>query len=243
MLTQGWGDSSDVAALAEQLLNQQGVVTMRIAVTPTEKGKQALAELIQAKKNIRIDSLPALLFTEANGQKKLVVFPWCKEIGELDGFVTWNGMEKEPQDWPRKIRISVKLEVDPNTSRQSAGNTRVAASALAGGGNVTKRKWITLFDETYLSENISLDALDIGYTETRKDGHPVLKVIVDGPNGGKSAGKISGSINTPSSTSGWARIWITVPGEFPGSRLTGIIPSPGGFMSFPSMRRIWMTKA
>ncbi len=157
-------------------------MTTRIAVEPTEAGRQALAEMIHAE-NVKIDSLPALLFTEANGKEKLMVFPWCKEAGELHDLVTWDGIKKEPQDWPQRIRIQVQLEVDPIISQENTGSTRIAASALAGGGNVAKQKWVTLFDQTFLSQDISRDAIDIGYTETRKDGHPVLKVIIDGPNG------------------------------------------------------------
>ena len=182
VLTQGWGDPSDIAAMAEQLLNRQGIVTTRIAVELTEAGRQALAEMIYIE-NVKIDSLPALLFSEDNNKEKIIVFPWCREVGELEGLVKWDGIKNEPQDWPKRIRIQVKLEVDPITSQQNTGNTRMAASALAGGGNVAKRKWLMLFDQTFLSQDISLDALDIGYTETRKDGRPVLKVIIDGPNG------------------------------------------------------------
>ena len=182
VLTQGWGDPSDLAALAERLLNQQGVVTTRITVIPTEAGRQALAEMIYSQK-VKIESLPALLFSESGGKETLMVMPWCKAIEELEGLVTWDGVKKEAQDWPQKIRLQIKLEVEPTASQQGSANTRVAASALAGGSNVGKRKWITLFDQSLLSENLSLDALDIGYTETRKDGHPVLQVVVDGPSG------------------------------------------------------------
>ena len=182
VLTQGWGDPSDLAALAEQLLNQLGVVTKRLWVSPTEAGNQALAKMIPAQK-VKIESLPALLFTEPNGQETLMVFPWCKKIEELDGLVTWDGKKNEGSDWPQKIRIQVQLEVAPLASQQSTANTRVAASALAGGGSVAKSKWVTLFDQEFLSQAVSLDALDIGYTEGRKEGHPILQVVVDGPNG------------------------------------------------------------
>ncbi|MCB2166516.1 MAG: VWA domain-containing protein [Deltaproteobacteria bacterium] len=182
VLTQGWGDPSDLAALAERLLNQQGVVTTRITVIPTEAGKHALAEMIHAQK-MKIESLPALLFSESGGKETLMVLPWCKAIEELEGLVTWDGVKKESQDWPQKIRLQIKLEVEPTASQQGSANTRVAASALAGGSNVGKRKWITLFDQSLLGEDLSLDALDIGYTETRKEGHPVLQVVVDGPSG------------------------------------------------------------
>jgi len=182
VLTQGWGDPSDLAALAENLLNRQGIVTTRIGVVPTETGKKALAEMIHAEK-VNIDSLSALLYKEDNGKERLMVFPWCKEIEEIEDLVTWDGIKKEPQDWPQKIRIQVKLVVEPIVSQENTGNTRSAASALAGGGSAVKRKRVTLFDQTYFGQDISLDALDIGYTETRKDGHPVLKVIIDGPNG------------------------------------------------------------
>lgn len=181
VLTQGWGDQSDLSALAENMLNRQGIVTTRIAVTPTNEGKKALAEMIHAE-NIKIDSLPALLFTE-HGNKKLMVFPWCRDIKEIENLVTWDGEEKAPQDWPQRIRIQVRLELDPVVSQENTGNTRVAASVLAGGGSVVKRKWETLFDYTYLSQDISQDAIDIGYTEARKDGHEVIRVVVDGPEG------------------------------------------------------------
>ncbi len=181
VLTQGWGDQSDLAALAEDMLNRQGIVTTRIAVTPTNEGKKALAEMIHAD-NLKIDSLPAVLFTD-HGNKKLMVFPWCREIKELENLASWDGKEKALQDWPQRIRIQVKLELDPVISQENTGNTRIAANALAGGGSSVKRKWETVFDYSYLSQDISLDAIDIGYTETRKDGHEVIRVVVDGPEG------------------------------------------------------------
>ncbi len=187
VLTQGWGDQSDLAALAEQLLNRQGIVTTRIEVVPTEAGKHVLAGMIYAE-NVKIETLPALFFIDADEKEKLMVFPWCKEIRDLDGLVTWDGIKKEPQDWAQRVRLQVRLEVEPIVSRQSTGNTRMAASALAGGGSVPKRKWLTLFNQEHLSQallsqDVSLDSIDIGYTETSKDGHPVLRVIVEGPNG------------------------------------------------------------
>jgi hypothetical protein len=181
VLTQGWGDQSDLAALAETLLNRQGMVTTRIKVVPTERGRKDLAAMIHAE-TVTIESLPALLFTE-DGNKKLMVFPWCREVEELEGLVTWDGVEKENQGWPQKIKIQVKLELEPVVSQENTGNTRIAANALAGGGSSLKRKWETVFDRTYLSQDISLDAIDIGYTETRKDGHEVIMVVVDGPEG------------------------------------------------------------
>ena len=182
ILTQGWGDPSDLAALAEQMLNRQGVMTKRILVIPTEAGKKALADMIHTE-HVRIESLPALLYTKADKTETLMVFPWCKPIDDLEGLVTWNGEKNEPQDWPQKVRLQVKVEIEPIPSGQSTGNTRVAASALAGGDSVANKRWETLYDYSLLNQDVSLDAIDIGYTETRKDGRPVLQVIVDGPNG------------------------------------------------------------
>jgi Mg-chelatase subunit ChlD len=181
VLTQGWGDPSDLASLAERLMNEQGVITVRAAVKPTERGRLEMAKEVGADK-LKIDSLPALRYTDAE-REHLMVFPWCREIDQLDGLVTWEGDTREPAVTRQKIRVQVKLEIESIASQQSTGSTRVAASALAGGNSVSKTKWVTVLDETFFGDEASLDALDIGYTEFRKDGHPTLQVVIDGPKG------------------------------------------------------------
>jgi len=180
VLTQGWGDPSDLAVLAERLLNQQGVVTTRAKVKPTDQGKQALAQTIGTDK-IKIDSLPALRYSESNGKDHFVVFPWCKELEQLKGLAVWDGSDKELRDERGKIRIQVVLELEPISSK-STGATRDAGSALAGSGG-SKTKKITVLDKFYLDDELSLDAIDIGYTEVREKGHPTLRILIDGPKG------------------------------------------------------------
>ena len=184
VLTQGWGDPSDLAGLAEHLLNQQGVRTARSEVKLTGPGKLELAKTMGTD-NVRIESLPALRYAEPSGKKHFIVFPWCQEMDGVKDWVTWDGSKNEPGDRREKVQMQVKLEIEPIASQQNTGNTHVAASALAGGGSVAKSKWVTVLDETIFSNEISLDAVDMGYTEIRKDGHPSLQILLEGPMGRK----------------------------------------------------------
>lgn len=191
VLTQGWGDPSDLARLAERLLNDQGVITRRAEVKPTGQGKKALAELAGVSK-IKVNSLPALRFEDRDGQKHFVVFPWCRELDRLEGLVQWDGSNREPYDRREKMRIRVELELQPIASQSTQG-TRIAASALAGGG-ASKTKLLKVLDESYFEDQAGLDALDIGYTEVQEKGQPALKCLLDGPLG-RRPGKKSVPLN------------------------------------------------
>jgi len=179
VLTQGWGDSSDLARLAERLLNDQGMVTKRAEVRPTDQGKKALAKLANVS-TVNVDSLSALRFEERDGHKHFVVFPWCRELEELDDLVKWDGSLSEPYDRREKIRIHVELELQAvgSESRQS---TRMAADALSGGASKNKR--LTVLDEYYRDDEASSGTFDIGYTEALEEGHSVLKCILGSPLG------------------------------------------------------------
>ena len=180
VLAQGWGDPSDLASLADRLLNLQGILTIRAEVELTKQGKTAMAKTLGSE-TVRIDSLPALRYTDAKDKDHFMVFPWCKELDELKGLVAWDGSKDEPYDRRQKIRIRVELELEAIES-QAMGATRDAASALAGGGG-SKTKKVIVLDETYRDDDLSLDAVDIGFTEIREDGHPTLRCLIEGPNG------------------------------------------------------------
>jgi hypothetical protein len=139
-----------------------------------------LAEMAGMDK-MKINSLPAIRYTDKKGKERFVVLPWCKDLSAIEDLVTWDGSKDAPYDRRPKSRIQVELEMVPIPS-QSAGATRDAATALAGGGGGKTKKVIVL-DETYMLDALSLDALDIGYTEVREDGHPTLKCLMDGPEG------------------------------------------------------------
>ncbi len=180
VLTQGWGDPSDLAGLAERVLNEQGFVTARAEVKPTGQGRKALAALAGVAM-IKVDSLPALRFEDRGGRKHFVVFPWCRELDQLQGLVLRNKADTEPEDRRQKIRVRVELDLEAIAS-QSTQNTRMAANALSGGG-ISKTKRMAVLDVSYRDDEAGLDAFDIGYTETREKGHPALKCILDGPLG------------------------------------------------------------
>ena len=180
VLTQGWGDPSDLAVLADHLLSVNGYVTRRAEVRLTDQGRKALAKRAGSEK-VKMNSLPAVRYTDGDKKERFMVLPWCKELSELTDMVQWDGSETEPYDKRQKARIRVELEMEAIAS-QTAGATRDAASALASGGG-SKTKKIMVLDESYLLDTLSLDALDIGYTEVREEGHPTLKCLLDGPEG------------------------------------------------------------
>jgi hypothetical protein len=180
VLTQGWGGPSDLAVLAERLLILQGNVTARAEVKPTKQGKDTLAKMEDMDK-LKINSLPAIRYTDTKGKERFVVLPWCKDLSDIEDLVIWDGSKNDPYDRRQKSRIRIELEMTPISSK-STGATRDAATALAGGGG-NKIKKIVVLDKSYMLDALSLDALDIGYTEVREDGHPTLKCLMDGPEG------------------------------------------------------------
>ena len=180
VLTQGWGAPSDLARLAERLLNEQGLATTRAEVKPTRQGKKVLAELAGVGK-VNIGSLPALRFEDLEERKHFVVFPWCRELDQIEDLVKWDGSDRESSDRRRKISIRVDLDLAAVASKTTATG-RMAADSLAGGGT-SKTKTVTVLAESFYDDEAGLDALDIGYTETREEGQPALKCILDGPFG------------------------------------------------------------
>lgn len=179
VLTQGWGTESDFARMAEVVLTRQGIVAVRTKCDLTEEGRQALAKLAGIA-DCSKETLPALRYRDEHGTPHLLVAPFLKDAATLKGFVIAKPGLVIEEDRAERASITVKLLVRPkgkNREQQLAD----ASDALAGDGDNIQE--MTVLSETYRMSELSVDALDIGFTKTAVGGGLAYQGVLDGPRG------------------------------------------------------------
>lgn len=179
VLTQGWGTESDFGLMAEVVLSRQGLGALRTECDLTDKGRQTLAKLagIQACSK---ETLPALRYRDEKGRPRLLVAPFLKDASELKGLVIAKPGLVIEEDRADRASVTVKLLVKPK-GKNRAQQLADASDALAGDDSDIQA--MTLFNETYRMSELSLDALDIGFTKTVLGGGLAYQGVLDGPRG------------------------------------------------------------
>jgi len=131
VLTQGWGSEGDLANLAGGLLARLGHAPQLRAVTLTDAGRKALAALGHvdpAKEKF----LPAWAYADAQGNAKLLVVPFMRDLSELDGLAFYAADQQDRTMTPREAQIRVYFQVHPRHARGLAATTGTMADALTG---------------------------------------------------------------------------------------------------------------
>lgn len=131
VLTQGWGDEGDLANLAGGLLARLGHTPALRAVTLTDAGRTALAALGDVDE-AKEKALPAWAYADAQGQPKLLVVPFMKDLSELDGLAFLPADQEDRTMTAKEAKIRVFFQVRPRDSRGLNAMTGNMADALTG---------------------------------------------------------------------------------------------------------------
>lgn len=154
VLTQGWGNEGDLAHLAGGLLARLGYAPQLRAVTLTDAGRKALATLghiDQAKETY----LPAWSYADAQGDAKLLVVPFMRDLSELGGLAFLPADQDDRTMTPQEAQIRVYFRVHPRQARGLTAMTGTMADALTGASaGPAKDK-----DVRVLRTTLALDAL------------------------------------------------------------------------------------
>ena len=198
VLAQGWGTEADMVILAEHMLAKLGIEGKYRHVKVLEKGKEALKYLSGVDRVP--DQLPALTFTDENGQPRIFVIPFMRDAAELSGLIYLpSDKGQKPNQAKTTLVITATVEGPPesNASAQSGffGSFADALGGSSDSGSETVTKEIELLHQEVSIPNLSLDPIDIGYYVAAKSesGGDIIKTAVstaDGPLQG------TGSIDT-----------------------------------------------
>ncbi|OQX32135.1 MAG: hypothetical protein B0D87_08350 [Candidatus Sedimenticola endophacoides] len=179
VLTQGWGGASDLARIAETVLNRNGIETRRILVEVTDRGRQALAKRAGLPA-VEKEQLPALWYRDGEGREQVLVAPFMREAADLSGLILYDPGQGELEESAEKAHINIRLLVKAkgrDRQRQAAD----LADALAGDSDSLEE--INLLSTSISLTDLSRDAVDIGYTKAAENGRILYRAVLDGPSG------------------------------------------------------------
>jgi len=115
-----------------------------------------------------IDIIPGISYQTPEGESKLFVIPFMKDITELEGlvYIPYNQSSIELEPVQVKIRVSAKAESSGLLFQDAASDI---ADVLGGGDseeNDSKPyEYFTLLEKEVSLPSLSLDAIEIGYLE------------------------------------------------------------------------------
>ncbi|WP_274361676.1 vWA domain-containing protein [Paenibacillus thermotolerans] len=133
VLTQGWGTEGDLAYLAGGLLAKLGYSPSLRMVNVTDRGRESLREMVGLDK-AEVKQLPAWAYTDEEGNAKLFVVPFMKDLSELSGLVYFPAGQEGRAMTPVESRISVYFKAVPLVNRNVTEVTSDITDALGGGG-------------------------------------------------------------------------------------------------------------
>ena len=172
VLAQGWGTIPDLTALAKSSLNRLGIQNKCISIPLSQKGKAKYREY---------RNLPGLLYV-LDGQEWLLVIPEMKDRNEISELLDYKHVQDELNLQSDDANIQVFLHLERKEGAKNA-QAADAASALSGGdGNQGICRKCLLRVDAEMTD-LSLGSIDIGFTETKKDGRPQLRAVFEGQKG------------------------------------------------------------
>ena len=172
VLTQGWGTVADLTALAQSALNRLGIESQCINVPLSVKGKEKYPHYRQ---------LPGLLYA-LEGEEWILVIPEMKERKEISDLLDYKHEREKGTLEALQATIELYLHLERRKSVKNASKADAASALTGGGGNQNQSKKCLLKINAPMTE-LSLGTVDIGYTETKKDGRTQLKAVFEGAKG------------------------------------------------------------
>lgn len=188
IITQGWGSQWDLANMAQGLLHKIGYQTKLRQLALSDQGRAALSAM--TKMNIPDDmSIPGLMYVNENGDARIFVIPFMKDISQLHNQVylrstTNPHYSQEHTLLPNTATISVTLRAKLLKTDQAAITGDIAAILGGEEGSDGFTDEINLMHVELPLDKLSLDAIDIGYAKTgQSDKGNLYLGAMNTPNG------------------------------------------------------------
>ncbi|AGA67763.1 Mg-chelatase subunit ChlD [Desulfitobacterium dichloroeliminans LMG P-21439] len=165
-------ESVNDEGIAEEPIEEEGLQEEEPA---TEEGDEIASdnekvntEVPEGEQESLPDTITGISYQTPEGESKLFVIPFMKDISELEGLVYIPHQQETMEFMPvqARIRVSAMAETSGLLFQDAAGDI---ADALGGdSGEDEKAKpyeYITLLDKEVSLPSLSLDAIEIGYLE------------------------------------------------------------------------------
>jgi len=171
VLTQNFGTYSDYGVLTMQALSKLGYQPKMKNILLTEEGRKSL-ETFSGIKDVNTTVVPGIAF-EAYGEPVIWVMPFVEKLSDLRGLVVYDDDQFiDPES--EKVTLTIALLGVDSVVNQ---NEQVSdmGDALAGETDKGERlSEIILVTESINLDLLSLDAIDVGFTEQGMKIKPYL---------------------------------------------------------------------
>jgi Mg-chelatase subunit ChlD len=162
VLTQMWGTESDLAGVAENVLQRLGYNPQQSLVDLTPAGLEFLAELSGIPNDqLELTKLPAVKYSES-GEDRLLVLPFAADVSELTEYVSIPIRRLEIESAPVHAEVRVFFDVIPKGSG-IGGQFGDFASVLGGGEDQEEIESHLILRTSLPLTDLSLDAVDLVY--------------------------------------------------------------------------------
>ena len=164
VLTQGFGTVWDLAHLAMGLAAKCGSTPKPRLLALTAKGIQELKRQSSLDQNIP-QAIPGVWYLDEQGQSKLFVIPFMKDISELNGlvYIPTDSVISAFTALTGTIRVSAKVVATQGSAQTGMSD---AGTVLGGGEDAGPNyDYIELLAKTTTLPALSLDAVEVAYME------------------------------------------------------------------------------
>ncbi len=177
LLTQGFGTEGDFANLAIEMLSRLGYKTKRLMVVTTDKGKEILSQMSGVEVH-QINKLPALSYVNQDGEKKVMVLPFGRNLSDLQGLVYYDG---DSGDYPNSDKASLTIYYDLlPTEEGHLAQLNNMAGALGGASSEVSITRENIENFRLSNSMLSKDAIDIGTAVIGNKAYPII-YTAEGP--------------------------------------------------------------
>lgn len=161
VLTQGWGTEGDLTNLAGKLLAKLGYNPKPRVVNVTDKGREALKSMTGIDK-VESRKLGAWAYTDEQGNAKMFVVPFMKDLSELDGLVYLTGDSFIQGPVTGRIQVAFNIV----NTEGGVGTSLSDMSSVLGGSaeGMAGTKEIQILSVEIPLPDLGKDAVDIRFS-------------------------------------------------------------------------------
>jgi Mg-chelatase subunit ChlD len=176
MLTQGFGSENDMANMALQVLSKLGHSPKKYEIKLTDLGREKLQEF--SGSSVRVsEKVPAIGY-KGEKENHLLVFPFMMDFKDLK-HLAYIDEDQYISHEPKDIRLTIFAEVLKESHTRNAQMGDISDAFAGETSDEPSLETIELFSERIPLDQLSLEAIDIGFT--RKGNS--IKTFVDMPKG------------------------------------------------------------
>ncbi|MBN2851935.1 MAG: VWA domain-containing protein [Clostridia bacterium] len=162
LMTQGYGMEQDIADMFIKVMSRLGYQPKLKIVKVTDRGKQELSRM-SGIGTISSDYLPAVSYMDENNNNHIIVIPFMEDLVNLKRLVYLDYSFTYIEKAPNTIRIEVNVygKLTDKGVKEQIGDISDALGGDTEGVERTISEW--LYDDYLALDNLSLDAIDIGF--------------------------------------------------------------------------------